>query len=295
MAEGRILVVGATGHLGGVVVRKLAASGMSVRALGRSRDKLQPLAGQGVELSVTDLNNVSAINEACRGVTQIVATANNNMGSGAQSPAKIDLPAYQNLCAASRNAGVKRLIFVSTRGADLDAPVDLFRIKWYIENAIKRSGVPHVILRSAALTDVWVNEVIGPTVRSGATLIFGDGSGVQNYIAVDDLAQMLVAVVGRGEIVNETIEVGGPSNIAYKDLAAQVERKLGHSGKRRAIPLAALKYLPPVVKLFNEVAARKMTLGYQATLHNPFDRWKAAADRLGVSPRTTEAFVAEMK
>jgi uncharacterized protein YbjT (DUF2867 family) len=296
MAEGRVLVVGATGLLGSAVVRKLGAAGVPVRALARSREKLQGLAGPNVELSVTDLNNVAAINEACKGITQIVATANNNMGTGPQSPTKIDLPAYQNLCAAARNAGVKRLIFVSTRGADIDAPVDLFRIKWYIENAIKRSGVPHVIVRAAAFMDIWIDQLIADSIRKkGATMIFGDGSGVMNYIAVDDVAEMIVKIVQREDVVNETIEIGGPSNIAFKDLAAQVERRLGASGKRSHIPLFALKLLPPVVKPFNEVAARRMTLGYLATLPNPFPGWKTAADRFGVSPRTTEAYVEQMK
>jgi uncharacterized protein YbjT (DUF2867 family) len=296
VTEGRVLVVGATGQLGGVIVGKLTAAGIPVRALARSRDRLQRLAGPNVELSATDLNDVAAINEACRGVTQIVATANNNMGMGKQSPTKIDLPAYQNLCAAARNAGIKRLIFVSTRGADIDAPVDLFRVKWYIENAIKRSGVPHVIIRAAAFMDIWIDQLIADSIRTkGVTMIFGDGSGVSNYIAVDDLAEMIVKIVQREDVVNETVEVGGPSNIAFKDLAAQVERRLGATGKRRNIPLFALKLLPPIVKPFNEVAARRMTLGYLATTANPFPGWQAAADRFGVAPRTTETYVEQMK
>ena len=57
----------------------------------------------------------------------------------------------------------------------------------------------------------------------------------------------------------------------------------------------ALKFLPAIVKYVNEVSARKMTLGYQATLHNPLTHWKPAADRLGVSPRPVEAFVEQLK
>jgi len=144
--------------------------------------------------------------------------------------------------------------------------------------------------------DIWIDQLIADSIRKkGATMIFGDGSGVMNYIAVDDVAEMIVKIVQREDVVNETVEIGGPSNIAFKDLAAQVERRLGASGKRKHIPLFALKLLPPVVKPFNEVAARMMTLGYQATLSNPFPGWKAAADRFGVSPRTTEAYVEQMK
>jgi hypothetical protein len=63
------------------------------------------------------------------------------MGSGRRAD-RIDLPAYQNLCASARNAKVRRLLYMSFRGMDSDALVDIFRVKWCIEDAIRRSGVP---------------------------------------------------------------------------------------------------------------------------------------------------------
>jgi NADH dehydrogenase len=286
-----VLVAGATGLLGGTVVRKLVAAGIPVRALSRNKEKLTALAGPGVELAPVDMRNVPALNEACRGVGQIVATANNNMGRGPTSPTRIDLPAYQNLCAAARNAGVRRLIFVSTRGVDQDAPVDLFRVKWYIEDAIRRSGVKHVILRCAAFVDVWAGLIADGIRRKGAATVFGDGSGVANYIAVEDVAEFILKILAREDVVNEAIEIGGPSNLSFNDLTTLVERQLGASGKRRHVPVFAMKYLPPVVKPFNEVAARLMTLGYYATLHTPLANWKTPAERFGVAPMSAEQYV----
>src|SRR5262245_18639089 len=123
MPETRVLVAGATGQLGSVIVRKLLASGVPVRALARRREALQPLEAAGVEIAPVNLLDVPAINAACRGIGQIISTANNNMGHGETSPRRIDLPAYQNLCAAARNAGVRRLLFVSTLGVQQDAIV----------------------------------------------------------------------------------------------------------------------------------------------------------------------------
>ena len=120
MNESRVLVVGATGQLGGVITRKLLAAGVRVRALARNQDALAALA-PAAEIAPVDLRDVSKLTEACRGVEQIVATANNNMGKGPTSPSRIDLPAYQNLCAAARNTGVRRLIYVSYRGVSQDA------------------------------------------------------------------------------------------------------------------------------------------------------------------------------
>ena len=295
MNESRVLVAGATGQLGRVIVRKLVAAGSRVRALARSAEKLAQLS-RDAEVAAVDLLDVPKLTEACRGVDQIVATANNNMGKGATSPTKIDLPAYQNLCAAARNAGVRRLIYVSYRGVSQDAPVDIFRVKWYIEDAIRRSGVPHVMLRPTAFMDIWIDELPAKGIREkGVATIFGDGSRVSNYIAVDDVAEFAVTILAHGDVVNEAVEIGGPSNVTQNHLATLIERRFGAPGKRRHIPVAAMRLLPPVVRPFNELTARLMTLGLYSAAHaTPFEAWQAAAGRFGVSPRSVETYVDQL-
>jgi uncharacterized protein YbjT (DUF2867 family) len=292
MPQSRVLVAGATGQLGRVIARKLVASGVPVRALARNREALAA-AVPGAEHAAIDLRDVPKLTEACGGIDQIVATANNNMGKGPTSPTRVDLSNYQNLCAAARNAGVKRLVYVSYRGLDQFAPVDIFRVKWYIEDAIRRSGVPHVMLRPTAFMDVWIDQIFGKDIREkGRATIFGDGSSVANFIAVEDVAEFAVKILARPDVVNEVIEAGGPSNLSQNELVTLLERRLKSSGKRRHIPVAALRLLPPVVRPFNEVAARLVSLGfYLATTPQAFPGWKAAADRFGVAPRTVEAYI----
>jgi uncharacterized protein YbjT (DUF2867 family) len=294
MNQSRVLVVGATGQLGSVITGKLVHAGFRVRALARNAEKLAPLAATA-EIAAVDLRDVQKLTDACRGVDDIIATANNNMGAGPTSPTRIDLPAYQNLCAAARNAHVRRLIYVSFRGVVQDAPVDIFRVKWYIEDAIKRSGLPFVMLRPAAFMDVWIDQILAAGIRAkGVATIFGSGDRISNYIAVDDVAEFAVKILQAG-IVNEAIEVGGPSNVSQNHLATLVEHRLHGSGKRRRVPVAALRLLAPVVRPFNEVAARLMTLGlYSASEAKPFPNWQESAGRFGVAPRSVETYVDQM-
>jgi NADH dehydrogenase len=291
-----VLVAGATGQLGRVITRKLLDSGVPVRALARNAEGLAVFAPRA-EIAAVDMRDLPGLTEACRGVDQIVATANNNMGQGATSPSRTDLGNYQNLCAAARNTGVRRLVYVSYRGVAQDAPVDIFRIKWYIEDAIRRSGIPWVMLRPTAFMDIWIDQVVAKGIREkGVATIFGDGRNVANYIAVEDVAEFAVKVLARPEIVNEAIDVGGPSNVSQNDVATLVERRFKSGGKRRHIPVVAMRLLPPIVKPFNELAARLMTLGlYSATEAKPFPQWKVAADRFGVAPATVETYVEQMK
>jgi uncharacterized protein YbjT (DUF2867 family) len=295
MSDSRVLVVGATGQLGRVITRRLLASGAMVRALARNAEALAQ-AASGAEIAAVDLRDVGKLTEACRGVDQIVATANNNMGSGPTSPTKLDLAAYQNLCAAARTARVGRLTYVSYRGVSREAPVDIFRIKWYIEDAIRRSGLPFVMLRPTAFMDVWIDQVLAKGLRDkGAVTVFGDGERVANYIAVEDVAQFAVKIVAQRAIVNEVVDAGGPSNVSLNHLATLLEQRFQATGKRRHTPLLMMRILPPIVRPFNELTARLISLGlFAATEATPFPDWKISADRFGVAPRTVEQYVAEM-
>jgi len=295
MSGSRVLVAGATGQLGSVITRRLIAAGIPVRALARNAQKLEPFAAQA-EIAAVDLRDVRKLTEACRGADQIISTANNNLGKGPNSPTRTDLSNYQNLCAAARNAGVRRLVYLSSRGLTQDAPVDVFRIKWYIEDAIRRSGVPYVMLRPSAFMEVWVDEILARGIRDkGIATIFGDGNSITNYIAVEDVAEFAVKILSRPEIVNEVVEIGGPSNLSQNDVTTLIERRINRRAKRRHVPVIAMRLLPALVRPFNEVAARLMTFGlYAATVPQPFPQWKVAADRFEVTPKTVEEFVDQM-
>ena len=295
MKQSQVLVAGASGQLGSAIARTLIASGVPVRALARTRERIERLT-PGADIAAVDMRDLPELTAACRGVDQIVATANNFMGRGPASPTRLDLSAYQNLCAAARNARVRRLIYVSTPAAAQDSPVDFFRVKWYIEDAIRRSGVPFVMLRPTAFMDIWIDQIFARGIREkGIATIFGEGSRVANYIAIEDVAGFALQIVSRPEIVNESIDVGGPSNLSQNDLVTLIEARLRSSGKRRHVPVAALRLLPPLIRPFDEVTARLMTMGlYSATQSQPFDRWKEAADRFGVAPRTVETYLQQM-
>jgi hypothetical protein len=144
------------------------------------------------------------------------------------------------------------------------------------------------MLRPSAFMDVWVDQLIAGDIRKkGKATIFGDGTRVANYVAGDDVAQFVQKILAREEIVNEAIEIGGPSDVSLNHIATLVERRLGSSGKRRHLPVPAMKLLRPLVKPFNEVGARMVSLGlYAATQSTPFPGWRASADRFGVSTRT---------
>ena len=287
-----VLVAGATGEVGGRVVRQLLAQGVPVRAIGRHPDKLTALAALGAETVNADLRDAAAVRRACDGVHQVFTTVNNVMGHGATSPGRVDVKAHESLCAAARDAGIQRLVYLSARDMTGDSPVDFFRTKHAIEGVIRDSGVPFVFLRPGAFMETWVGMLAGGIRKNGTAILFGNGQTVANFIAITDVADMSVRVLLDDAVVNEAIEIGGPSNVSLGDIVTLLESHMGVTVKRRHIPTAALWVGGLVVRPFKEVASRFMRMGYYTATHDgAFADWSVASKRFGVNPMSIETFI----
>lgn len=289
-----ILVVGSTGELGGAVSRKLLAAGVPVRAFGRNRTKLDYLRSLGAQVVEGDLLDSRCVLRACDGVKQIFTSANNALGHGSTSPNRVDLPAHRNLCEAARQTGVGRLLYVSGRGPNATCAVDFFRLKHRIGLLVQDSGVPYVVFCPTVFMETWAGRLLGDTIRrTGVAVLFGDGKRVSNFIAIDDVADFAVRILQDESIRNEIIEVGGPSNMSFADVATCVERELKITAKRRLIPVPVLRLGAIVLRPFSEVKARMMAMAhFTATRDGSFDDWHASAERFGVSPVTVQTFLA---
>src|SRR5947209_15350688 len=85
-----ILIVGASGRLGSVVVRHLLAQGQSIRVMTRNPLSLAHLKQQGVEIVSGDLRDRASLASACQGIEQVLAAAHALDGKGDNNPRAVD-------------------------------------------------------------------------------------------------------------------------------------------------------------------------------------------------------------
>jgi len=120
-----ILVTGATGHIGNVLVRRLVAKGKRVRALiWRGEDTL-PLRGLDVEMVEGDVLDPRSLKPALRGVKQVFHLAGLiSIMPGADSLLRrINVEGTRNVLAAALRAGVQRFVYTSSIHALQDRPI----------------------------------------------------------------------------------------------------------------------------------------------------------------------------
>jgi uncharacterized protein YbjT (DUF2867 family) len=292
MPDELILVAGASGTLGSAIVRRLLDKGYRVRALSRIATRLEMLAIDGAEPFVADMLDRSAMDRALAGVSQVVSTANNILGKGRTSCNRIDEQMYRTSGAAAKAAGVSRWIHISARDLAADSVVDYFRVKHRVEGVVRDYDVPWVAIRPSAFIDVWMGVLFGDLERPRrVATVFGRGDRVVNYIAIDDVALFVLAILRDRSLRNEIIDVGGPTETSFVDFASRVQRMRHLPEKRNHVPAPVLDLARHVVRPFNEVAARFASLGYWTTLGDRrFPEWRLTATRFMVEPISLDEF-----
>src|SRR5512136_899883 len=168
-----ILVVGATGILGGMITQRLLKAGKQVRILVRTNSPAEQMALQrmatspgmlieaGAQPVYADLKERASLNAACDGIETVITTANSAMRSGEDNVETVDRQGNRNLIEAAKAAGVKQFIFISFLGADLNHPVPLFQAKAETESWLAKSGIPYTILSPNFFIESWAGMVVG--------------------------------------------------------------------------------------------------------------------------------------
>jgi dihydroflavonol-4-reductase len=111
-----ILVTGAAGHIGNVLVRQLLQSGRRVRALVRPGKRPLALQGLDVELAAGDLLDRDSLDRALTGVDVVYHLAARISLAAGPDPQteRVNLDGTRHLLAAARRAGVQRLVYASS-------------------------------------------------------------------------------------------------------------------------------------------------------------------------------------
>jgi len=239
-----ILVVGATGQVGGRVVRQLAAGDMPVRAMvrpGADAAKVKPLTDAGATVFEGDLKDATSLRKACEGVATVVSTASATISRGAgDSIDTVDRDGQLRLVDAAREGGVRHFIYLSFSG-NVQGGFPLHEAKRGVEARLKDSGLPYTILRPSFFMEVWLSPHAGFDPAGGTVRVYGSGDSPVSLISLADVAAYLTGCVGNPAVLNETIELGGPEAVTWNRVIELFERALGREIARQHVPAAALE------------------------------------------------------
>lgn len=201
-----ILLAGATGNNGSVVLRQLGELGLKVRAMSRDVESARAEFGSQYEWVQADVTDPASLRRALQGVDIVISAVATAMPIGGNRPEKVDYEGTINLARAAKAAGVQRFVIITSsvsgkRGGVLNFIVgDVLVWKGKAEEALVASGVPYVVVGPAGMNS-------DPGGQKKIAVIPRKQYQAGMFVSREDLASVVIAVAGLPGAVNRAFTV----------------------------------------------------------------------------------------
>lgn len=214
-----IVVTGATGHLGRLVVEELLTRGVpapDVVAGGRRVEELTGLAGRGVRVAQLDYDDPSTFDAVLEaGDRLLLVSGNDPVARVAQ---------HRTVLAAAARAGVGLVAYTSILGAD-DSPLTLADTHRQTEADVRSSGLPFVLLRNGWYTENYGQALQEAAATGAVSASAGDGR-VASATRADHAAAAAAVLAGEGH-EGAVYELSGDTAWSFDEFAAAAGVVLG--------------------------------------------------------------------
>src|SRR5438105_9776640 len=210
-----ILATGASGNVGGEVLRQLVAARQPVRAMYRSQSEAAK-APKGAEAVVADFADTASLERALEGIEKIYLVC---------GPVPELVKLETNAIEASKKKKIKHLVLNSALGA---GTFDASFPRWHrqVEKVLEGSGVPYSIVRPNSFMQNVLN-FYAPTIRKEGRFYAAMGKARVSFIEVRDIAAVIVKLLTTSGHDRKTYELNGPEAVTYSELAAKISAAAG--------------------------------------------------------------------
>jgi uncharacterized protein YbjT (DUF2867 family) len=217
-----VLVAGATGQTGQLIVRQLQERGYRVHALVRDVAKAREQLGPAIEYEPGDVKDPASLAAAMSGIDVVISSIGARGKDGPDRPEMVDYHGVRNLTDAAKAAGVRHFVLISSRGVTHENhPLnrifgDVLLWKLRGEEYLRASGIAYTIVRPGGL----LNE---PGGQGDIVLEQGDRrlSGGALAIPREDVATVCVEALRHPEAKYRTFEVHRQPGPAVSDWQAK--------------------------------------------------------------------------
>lgn len=242
----RILVAGATGYLGGFVLRELAARGHGVRALTRSRGKLDQLREATEDVVEAEITRPDTLTGLCDGVEVVFSSVGLTRQRDGLAFRDVDYRGNLNLLEAARRSGVRKFVYVSVFNGPLLRHLDIVAAHEDFVDELRSCGMEYSVLRPTGyFSDL--SEVF-EMARKGRVYLIGRGENRVNPIHGADLAAVCADAIDGPQA---EIDVGGPEVLTWRAIAETAFAALERRPRITRIPAWMLWSVVRPVRLFN--------------------------------------------
>lgn len=241
----KVLIAGANGHLGHLVVETALENNYLVRAADIKTDRLDSIKNSCLEKAQVDITKKETLVPLMSGVVGIIST----VGLWRENPPftfdSVDRQGNINLFEVAMQQGVKKVVYVSLLNVEKARKAKVMLAKRAVEQFLEKSGLDYTVFRPSGLFHDFV-EVFKPQIMKGQVRGLGDGSLVMQPLSPKDLSRCMVNALKNTTASYKIFDIGGPERFTYNEAVSMVARAMGKEPKISYSPVwmaTALAYI----------------------------------------------------
>jgi len=234
-----VLLTGASGYIGGRLLRALEAAGWPVRCLARHPEFLRSRVSSSTQVIQADCLDRASLRPAMAGVKTAYYFVH-SMGSAGQFEAE-DRQAAQNFADSAREQGVNRIVYLGGLGIQDQALSAHLRSRHEVADILRSSQIPVIEFRASIVigSGSLSFEMIRALVQRLPIMICPRWVEVKAQpIAIEDVVAYLVAALDLPLEHSAVFEIGGPDQVSYGEIMREYARQCGL--RRWMIPVPVL-------------------------------------------------------
>ena len=213
-----ILITGATGTVGGEVVKRLSAEGVQVRAVTRDPRKAEANQLPNVHFAQGDFEDADSMRRACSDVDRAFLLTNSTERTENQQIA---------FTRVAKQSGVRHIVKLSQLHADTNSPGRFLRYHAAVEAAVQASGLTFTFLRPNLYMQGLLN--FRQSIRDKSAFFAAAGDARISAVDVRDLADVAVAALTTSQHYNKIYALTGLDALTFAEMAHQLSRAIGRT------------------------------------------------------------------
>jgi uncharacterized protein YbjT (DUF2867 family) len=292
------MITGASGYVGGRLLRRLEASGRPLRCLTRRPDVLRDRVGPHTEVVEGDVLDRASLDAALHGVHTACYLVH-SMGSGCDFE-ELDRRAALNFANASRAAGVLQIVYLGGLGDDDDLSQHLAS-RHEVGRLLRSGGVPTIELRASIVIGSGSAsfETVRALVEHLPVIVAPPWvETLAQPIAIEDVIDYLLGAIELERPLDAVFEIGGADQVTYADVMREYARQRGLHRRvfRTALitPRASRVLLGLLTPVYGRVAAAMVdSLRNETIVTSPAADAIFTVNRRGLSAAIERALVNE--
>ncbi|MBK9510758.1 MAG: NAD(P)H-binding protein [Cytophagaceae bacterium] len=251
----KVILFGASGHVGRKVAEELARQHFEITVVIRNNGKAHYFKDIQAKIVNADVLKPDSLRGICHGQDVVISTLGKSVSPNDWSKPtfrQVDLEGNGNILNEAQKSGVKKFIYLSAFHAEKYPDLNYFAVHEQFSMILINSGIDYSVIKPPAIYSAFLDMI--DLASKGRLVSIGSGEFKTNPIYEGDLAKIIVDNIHQS---NSIVEAGGKNIYSRIQMLEIIQQNVNPANKIQKLPLKLVKMVLPVLSIINKNAYDK--------------------------------------